>query len=559
MKKSGRNNGYQNSGHRNCKQAKRAGKRSGIRRMTGPGGIFFRGLPGAMGILALSMPSAGIRTPAAIAGQRTVISSPVANIYVAPVHNGAVIDILKRGDVADLIAVEGEWRVVRLPGGRLGWIHGDNFSPETVSEAAAPPKQPPVSLSAAPPPEAPAPPAAADAGVSADPAAGPEEDIAADTVSPSVARVRVRSARVRTGPGTDTPSPFGLLRDEKVVISRSRGDWRFIRNREGQTGWVHVRLLTDFTPADPGGAVPPSYGRADFLPPSPLPEPASEPASEQASGRESADANHPDAWLQVAVVSGRVREHPSLDAPVVFGLSRDAVVRLLERRGDWRYILTEGGSAGWAHRSLFSRKTPLVLPDTPSTRGEEPAGGDSFRVQVPVGRVRTGPDLSAGILFRLTENAVVTVDNQNGRWRHIRANDGRTGWIHQDLLAAVSTPLLLEAGAQELAPDAESVFFRLSGFHPPRVHAAGEGDAPSLVCDFSGVRLSPDVDQHIRVNGRYIRDIRMRPVPGTEPGIRAVLRLSEKDRLDVSQHFFRDTKIYTLTVRPDTASGKGEK
>lgn len=57
--------------------------------------------------------------------------------------------------------------------------------------------------------------------------------------------------------------------------------------------------------------------------------------------------------VTVRVRSARVREEPSLDAAVEYGLSQGEIVSANFKRGVWLYVEREDGKRGWAHQSLF--------------------------------------------------------------------------------------------------------------------------------------------------------------------------------------------------------------
>lgn len=64
----------------------------------------------------------------------------------------------------------------------------------------------------------------------------------------------------------------------------------------------------------------------------------------------------PEDNLDVMIVnvrSARVRESPSFDAPVEYGLLRGEKARILKTEGDWFYIAREDGKKGWGHKIIF--------------------------------------------------------------------------------------------------------------------------------------------------------------------------------------------------------------
>jgi len=60
-----------------------------------------------------------------------------------------------------------------------------------------------------------------------------------------------------------------------------------------------------------------------------------------------------DSYLTIRVNSARVRESPSFDAPVQYGLLEGETALVLKRLGEWFYIMGDDGKKGWGHRSIF--------------------------------------------------------------------------------------------------------------------------------------------------------------------------------------------------------------
>ncbi len=62
--------------------------------------------------------------------------------------------------------------------------------------------------------------------------------------------------------------------------------------------------------------------------------------------------------LRVAVEVGRVREKPSLTAPIAFNLNKGAVVTVEEKENPWLRIDAGNDRSGWAHQDLFEKTGP---------------------------------------------------------------------------------------------------------------------------------------------------------------------------------------------------------
>ncbi|MDZ7695624.1 MAG: SH3 domain-containing protein [Deltaproteobacteria bacterium] len=60
---------------------------------------------------------------------------------------------------------------------------------------------------------------------------------------------------------------------------------------------------------------------------------------------------------EVIVEMGNVRDGPSIEAEVKFRIKRGDTLTVLEQHGNWYAIELQDGRSGWAHNTLFSRKT----------------------------------------------------------------------------------------------------------------------------------------------------------------------------------------------------------
>ena len=91
--------------------------------------------------------------------------------------------------------------------------------------------------------------------------------------------------------------------------------------------------------------------------------------------------------LMTMVRSARVREEPSFDAAVEYGLKRGDFVTVLTKSGEWNYVVRKDGKKGWGHDSIFfPEKTArnknialsgsLVSMDKPEGYSEPTAAGD---------------------------------------------------------------------------------------------------------------------------------------------------------------------------------------
>ncbi len=426
--------------------------------------------------------------------QSLSVIAPSGNLYTKPTPNAPIIDILQQGDKVRLVDKEGDWYIVKLADGRLGWAHQRLFHVERdMAKAADPPEteeQPQAAAAetavqdtqteeTAPPAEADTAPvapqpdeqeppvetAAAQSEVETAAAQSEKEppvergsaEATAEEETVQVAEVQVRSAIVRSRPSMEAAIEFGLERGATVAVIDQRGNWFRIRDDRGNTGWSHQRL---------------------FQPPQEMPvsetgipmETAAEDVTEELPGRFPA---------AVKVRSARVRRTPSLSANVVFGLERGIIVTVIDEEGEWYRIRTDTGQTGWAHQSLFSQNVPDYSGQLPSQERK----------------------LIKAVRFEATE-----------------------------------------AGE-------EKVIFTLSGFYPPETFALEEENIPKVVCDFNDTRLASGIDRYMDVDGDYVRQIRIGIHPPPNPKVRAVVDLDPDQKYGVEQVFFKKSSLYILTFK----------
>lgn len=481
-----------------------------------------------MALALLPVPECG---PLADASEIQRVKVPVGEVRSLPSQTGPLIDLLKDGDEVPIMAKEGDWMIVKLSDGRLGWVSVRIF---TAPEKDAPEPTTEVDASEPVPPQNPE-------------KMPPEQTSLERTSSGAAARkappawsaeVRVRSARVRSGPTDRASVLFGIPEGEVVGVLREREDWLLVMTDDGRSGWAHRNLFSSLESA-PTSVVPP-------------PKPAG-----SASASTPASAPTTTMTARVRVTSGRIREAPATNAGVEFGVTQDETVTILKTDGDWYLVRAADGDTGWGHNSLFhspvsaTAEMATTAPETPSSTADEPtSGNDVFQValKVPLGRVRKAPSLSGSVAFHLNKGDVVDVVSTDGDWYRIRTQDERLGWAHR-MLFSTDVPKLVEAVlAMTDGTGEESLRFTLNGFFPPRVYADEETRTPVVVCEFPNVLLSPSLSPRLEPGGDYLRNVILSAT--ADGGVRAEVHLAPNATYSVSQHFFKQTNTYVLTVRP---------
>ena len=119
------------------------------------------------------------------------------------------------------------------------------------------------------------------------------------------------------------------------------------------------------------------------------------------------------------------------------------------------------------------------------------------------------------------------------------------------LTSVAADPVLQEIRFKQVSDTEEKVFFRLSGFYPPRLFGL-KGENPRVVCDFFNARLGDAIDRLIDTKGALIQSIRVGVHESSEPKIRVVLDLIPDRDYDIRQDFFQEERVFVITVSPDT-------
>jgi len=116
--------------------------------------------------------------------------------------------------------------------------------------------------------------------------------------------VTVHKANVRSGPGTNYEVLWSVGKYYPVDIVEASGDWREIRDFEGDVGWIHHSLLKE---------VPAVIVKGDLV---------------------------------------NVREGPGTDFKVQFQAESGVSLKVLGRKDKWLRVEHADGDLGWIHESL---------------------------------------------------------------------------------------------------------------------------------------------------------------------------------------------------------------
>jgi SH3-like domain-containing protein len=117
-------------------------------------------------------------------------------------------------------------------------------------------------------------------------------------------RVKVDTANVREGPGTQFGRAWQVYENEPLRVVARQGEWLETRDFQGSEGWIHAGL-TDDRPA-----------------------------------------------VVVKARLANIRSGPGVEHPVVFTAERGVPFRLHGTRGEWLSVEHADGDRGWVHATL---------------------------------------------------------------------------------------------------------------------------------------------------------------------------------------------------------------
>jgi SH3-like domain-containing protein len=124
------------------------------------------------------------------------------------------------------------------------------------------------------------------------------------TASAERLSVAVDKGNVRSGPGENYEVLWSVGKYFPVDIVKTSGDWRQIRDYEGDVGWIHRSLLKE---------------------------------------------------IPAVIVKGslvNIREGPGKDAKVLFQAESGVSLKVEETKGKWLRVKHADGDTGWIHDSL---------------------------------------------------------------------------------------------------------------------------------------------------------------------------------------------------------------
>ncbi|MFQ5915538.1 MAG: SH3 domain-containing protein [Nitrospinota bacterium] len=125
-----------------------------------------------------------------------------------------------------------------------------------------------------------------------------------------IVRVKVKTANVRKGPGTNHERIWRAPRNYPYKVIERSGKWLKVRDYEGYEEWIYGPL-TDEQPA-----------------------------------------------VVVRVKKANIRKGPGMKFPILFRASKGAPFLVLEEEGKWLKVRHAGGNQGWIFGKLVWGKFP---------------------------------------------------------------------------------------------------------------------------------------------------------------------------------------------------------
>ncbi|MFA5480280.1 MAG: SH3 domain-containing protein, partial [Candidatus Muiribacteriota bacterium] len=288
----------------------------------------------------------------------------VANVRSGPGDNFTKIDALKYGTVIKIYDSSSNWYEIQTPDGLFGFIFGqlvflDDSDAEMIGQG----------------------------------------------------RIKVHSANVRMGPGTNHLVIATLSSGTMFNVVEKQGNWYKIRMNDGQTGFIYYNLIQIIENPDNDTIVTPQPPQNPDVPEQPD-EPA-QPVTERG---------------KIIVNSANIRKGAGTNFGILTTLKRNTTFEILSKTSSWFRIKLDDGRIGFVYETLIER----IQGGIGSTPDIEYA-----TIDVNAANVRSGPGTSYSIVATLNHGTDVKVLERN-TWSKIEAPDGTVGYCHSNLLSFAS-------------------------------------------------------------------------------------------------------------------------
>ena len=130
------------------------------------------------------------------------------------------------------------------------------------------------------------------------------------------ATVNASDVNLRSGPSLQDGIICVLNKGEQVSIIEDRGQWCYIRLSDGYEGWIKGDFLGGSSSSVPSSSYTPKH------------------------------------YIKKSYIYGEeinVRKKPSFDSGILFTVSNNEKIYVLDRRGDWIYVAFSDGVKGWIY------------------------------------------------------------------------------------------------------------------------------------------------------------------------------------------------------------------
>ncbi len=156
---------------------------------------------------------------------------------------------------------------------------------------------------------------------------------------PEAAHIKT-AGNLHEKPAADSPVMAELRVGDQVTLIHRNYEWHIIKLPDDRLGWIHQSLLVEKRVI------------------------AAQPQSEEKGTKTLlAEVSPDEKTLMVKVRAARVREAPSRESDIKFGLSGGDIVSLVKTEGDWCFVRLEDGRSGWAHEKLFDSSFSQVTDE----------------------------------------------------------------------------------------------------------------------------------------------------------------------------------------------------
>jgi uncharacterized protein YgiM (DUF1202 family) len=319
--------------------------------------------------------------------EKTLVVKEKADIKYGPSIQYEKVETAEKGTRLTLLNQKDDWYEVRAPDGKTGWIYKD-FIVQTYTTQGYTVDEVPLYY------------------------------------------MTNTDCNIRQGDGTNYPILDRVKKGTIMVKIGQQGDWYKVRLPDQRIGWIREDL------ADYNSSILVTIDNCnirlgpstDFRVKTTVPR-----------GTPLAKISEKDGWSQVNLPDGEVgwirndlradpdqslfvkeecnvRDGPGTNYQQIDRLPTGTAVIKLDKKNDWYQVQLPSKRIGWIREDLL-RDTPnqMVTND---------------RVNI-----RMGPGLVYQVITQLEKNTPVTVVGEQDNWYQIKLTDGRTGWIRKDLVS----------------------------------------------------------------------------------------------------------------------------